>query len=251
MTQEIVNRCNLELELGKLHFPKFNVPDDDTDLNYLSRLALDGVISRYGRLSPQLKQRLQYELATIEKLGFCGYFLVVWDIVRWAKEQSIKCQARGSAVDSLVVYALGISTVDPVRHNLLFERFMHELRYEPPDIDLDIDRRHRDKVRDYVYRKYGAENVACIGTINTYMARGAIRDTGKALELSKETIEEACAGIHWLSASQLIEKMNSRPELKNSDIYHKSELAEFFKPLFIYRLFSKASFRTSRWAFDW
>jgi error-prone DNA polymerase len=229
MTQVIADRCNLELELGKLHFPKFDVPDGETEKSYLVKIAAAGIDKRYGRISPQLKQRLDFELQTIEKLGFCGYFLVVWDIVRWAKEHSIRCQARGSAVDSLVVYALGISTVDPVRHNLLFERFMHELRHEPPDIDLDIDRRRRDEVRDYVYRKYGSENVACIGTINTYMARGAIRDAGKALELPKELIDEACSGIHWLSARQLLEKMDTRPELKNSDIYHRPELEGFFK----------------------
>jgi error-prone DNA polymerase len=229
MTREIAAMCNFEPELGKLHFPGFDVPDGESESSCLSKIALKGVENRYKILSPQVMERLQYELATIEKLGFCGYFLVVWDIVRWAKARDIRCQARGSAVDSLVVYALGISTIDPVRHNLLFERFMHELRREPPDIDLDIDRRRRDEVRDYVYDRYGAENVSCIGTINTYMARGAIRDTGKALELPKETIEEACAGIHWLSASQLLEKMDTRPELKNSDIYHRPELAEFFK----------------------
>jgi error-prone DNA polymerase len=229
MTREIGGRCSFEPELGKLHFPSFDLPAGESEASYLSKIALEGVKKRYPALSAQVMERLRYELATIEKLGFCGYFLVVWDIVRWAKERSIRCQARGSAVDSLVVYALGISIIDPVRHNLLFERFMHELRREPPDIDLDIDRRRRDDVRDYVYDRYGAENVSCIGTINTYMARGAIRDAGKALELPKETIEEACAGIHWLSASQLLQKMDTRPELKNSDIYHRSELAEFFK----------------------
>jgi error-prone DNA polymerase len=228
-TQEIAGRCNLELELGKLHFPRFDVPEGETESSYLAKVALAGAISRYGSLSPHVETRLQYELATIEKLGFCGYFLVVWDIVRWARERGIRCQARGSAVDSLVVYVLDISTVDSIKYDLLFERFMHPLRREPPDIDLDIDRRRRDEVRDYVYQKYGAENVACVGTINTYMAKGAIRDVGKALELPKEVIEEACKGIHWLSASQLLEKMDSRPELKKSDIYHRPELADFFK----------------------
>ena len=118
MTQVIAGKCNLELELGKLHFPKFNVPDGETEKSYLVKIAAAGIDKRYGRTSPQLKQRLDFELQTIEKLGFCGYFLVVWDIVRWAKDHSIRCQARGSAVDSLVVYALGISTVDPVRHRL-------------------------------------------------------------------------------------------------------------------------------------
>jgi len=229
MTGEIAARCDFELDMGKLHFPRLDVPEGESDYSYLTKLARAGALGRYGKLTTRIEERLEQELATIRELGFCGYFLVVWDIVRWAKERSIRCQARGSAVDSLVVYVLDISTVDPIEHDLLFERFMHPLRHEPPDIDLDIDRRRRDEVRDYIYRKYGAENVACVGTINTYMAKGAIRDVGKALELPKELIEEACKGIHWLSASQLLEKMDSRPELKNSDIYRRPELAEFFR----------------------
>ncbi len=229
MTGEIAARCNLELDTGNLHFPRFDVPEGESDYSYLAKLAHAGAMRKYGKLTARIQERLEQELDTIRKLGFCGYFLVVWDIVRWAKERGIRCQARGSAVDSLVVYVLDISTIDPIEHDLLFERFMHPLRHEPPDIDLDIDRRRRDEARDYVYRKYGAENVACVGTINTYMARGSIRDAGKALELPKEVIEEACKGIHWLSASQLLEKMDSRPELKKSDIYRRPELVDFFK----------------------
>jgi len=229
ITGEIAAKCNVELDIGKLHFPRFDVPDGENDYSYLTKLSHAGALRKYGKLTTRIQERLEQELDTIRKLGFCGYFLVVWDIVRWAKEKGIKCQARGSSVDSLVVYVLDISTVDPIEYDLLFERFMHPLRQEPPDIDLDIDRRRRDEVRDYVYQKYGAENVACVGTINTYMARGAIRDAGKALELPKDLIEEACKGIHWLSASQLLEKMDSRPEFKNSEIYRRPELTEFFK----------------------
>ncbi|MFC1906367.1 DNA polymerase III subunit alpha [Chloroflexota bacterium] len=228
-TEEIASRCNLDLELGRPRFPKFDIPEGETDYGYLTTMAFAGAERKYGYLSTSIRKRLEYELNTIKKLGFCGYLLVVWDIVRWARERSIRCQSRGSAVDSLVVYALGISTVDPIEYDLLFERFMHSLRHEPPDIDLDIDRRRRDEIRDYVYQKYGIENVACVGTINTYMARGAIRGVGKALELPKTVIEEVCKGIHWLTASQLLEKMDSRPELKKGDIYHRPELGEFFK----------------------
>ena len=229
MTGEIAEKCNLELDIGKLHFPRFDVPEGESDYSYLANLARAGVLRKHGKLTTQTQERLEQELDTIRKLGFCGYFLVVWDIARWARERGVRYQARGSAVDSLVVYALDISTVDPIEHNLLFERFMHPLRHEPPDIDLDIDRRRRDEVRDYVYQKYGAENVTCVGTINTYMAKGAIRDVGKTLELPKEIIEEVYKGIHWLSASQLLEKMDSRPKLKINDIYRRPELAEFFK----------------------
>jgi error-prone DNA polymerase len=229
MTEEIASRCNLELETGKFHFPKFDIPKGETDYGYLHKLAWEGAIRKYGSLAPKTRERLEKELATIKKLGFCGYFLVVWDIVRWARESGIRCQARGSAVDSLVVYVLDISTVDPIEYDLLFERFMHPLRHEPPDIDLDIDRRRRNEVRDYIYKKYGEGNVACVGTINTYMARGAIRDVGKALQIPQKIIEEACRGIHWLSASQLLEYADLHPELKNSEIYKRPELAEFFR----------------------
>ena len=229
MTEEIASRCNLELELGKLHFPKFDIPQGETDYSYLSKLAFAGALKKYGSITPKIKKRLGQELETIKSLGFCSYFLVVWDIVRWAKKRGIRCQARGSAVDSLVVYSLDISTVDPIEYDLLFERFMHPLRHEPPDIDLDIDRRRRDEARDYVYQKYGTENVACVGTINTYMARGAIRDVGKALEMSQEVIEEAGKGIHYLSASKLLEYAESLPELKKSNIYRRAELKSFFE----------------------
>ncbi|UCB43353.1 MAG: DNA polymerase III subunit alpha [Dehalococcoidales bacterium] len=228
-TEEIASRCNLELELGKPRFPKFALPEGETDYSYLSKLTYQGAQRKYGSLSSCVKQRLEYELDTIKKLGFCSYFLAVWDIVHWAQERGIRCQARGSAVDSLVVYVLDISIADPIEHDLLFERFMHPLRHEPPDIDLDVDRRRRDEVRDYVCEKYGAENVACVATINTYLARGAIRDVGKALQMPQEIIEEACNGIHWLSASQLLEYADSRPELKKSEIYKRPELADFFK----------------------
>ncbi|MFC1963143.1 DNA polymerase III subunit alpha [Chloroflexota bacterium] len=228
-TEEIASRCNLELELGKPRFPKFDIPAGKTDYSYIGELAFAGAETKYNPLTDSIKNRLSYELDVIRKLGFCSYFLVVWDIVQWAKARGIRCQARGSAVDSLVVYVLGISNVDPIEYNLLFERFMHPLRYELPDIDLDVDRRRRDEVRDYIYEKYGTENVACVGTINTYLARGAIRDIGKALQISQKTIEEACRGIHWLSATGLMERLDTLPELKNSTVYKRPELADFFR----------------------
>ncbi|MBA7470959.1 DNA polymerase III subunit alpha [subsurface metagenome] len=228
-TEEIASRCNLELELGKPRFPRFDIPDGESHYGYLRKIALAGADRKYGLPTASIRNRLERELDTINRLGFCSYFLVVWDIVRWAKSRDIRCQARGSAVDSLVVYALDISNVDPIEYNLLFERFMHPLRYEPPDIDLDVDRKRRDEVRNYIYQKYGAENVACVGTINTYMARGAIRDIGKALQIPQPIIEEACNGIHWLSASKLMEYADKLPELKHNTIYRKEELADFFK----------------------
>ena len=228
MSLEVAARCNLELELGRPRFPVFDLPPGETAPGLLRRLAAQGCLRKYGSITPEIELRLEMELDTIDQLGFCSYFLVVWDIVRWARARGIRCQARGSAVDSLVVYALDISTADPIHYNLLFERFMHPLRREPPDIDLDIDRRRRDEVRDYIYAKYGDENVSCVATISTYMARGAIRDAGKALQIPKPTIEEACRGIHYLHASKLLEKAETLPELKESPVYRRPELKEFF-----------------------
>lgn len=228
-TAEIASRCNLELELGIPRFPSFPIPEGETSYSYLHKLAYSGASRKYAQLTSKTVDRLEKELETINQLGFCSYFLVVWDIVEWAKGRGIRCQARGSAVDSLVVYTLDISNVDPLHHNLLFERFMHPLRHEPPDIDLDIDRRRRDEVRDYIYQKYGAENVSCVGTISTYMARGAIRDTGKALQVPKEIIEEACKGIHYLSPSSLLDNMEVLPELRRNATLRKPELKNFLK----------------------
>jgi error-prone DNA polymerase len=229
MTEEIAASCNLELELGKPRFPKFEFLGGEVSSSYLSKLAYDGARRKYPALTGQITERLEMELETIRQLGFCEYFLVVWDIMRWAKERGIRCQARGSAVDSLVVYTLDISNVDPIEYNLLFERFMHPLRHEPPDIDIDVDRERRDEVRDYIYRKYGADNVSCVSTINTYQARGAIRDAGKAMGLHRSVIEERCDGIHYLSVEGLVENAEILPELKSNTLYKDPHIDKFLK----------------------
>jgi error-prone DNA polymerase len=229
MTGDIASRCNLELELGKPRFPKFEIPGAENCSSYLSKLAYDGARRKYTALTGQIAERLEMELETIRQLGFCEYFLVVWDIMHRARERGIRCQARGSAVDSLVVYTLDISKVDPIGYNLLFERFMHPLRHEPPDIDLDVDRERRDEVRDYIYQKYGVDNVSCVSTINTYQARGAIRDAGKALGLHPSLIEELCDGIHWLSVEGLVESSGTLPELKGNTLYKEPHIDKFLK----------------------
>jgi error-prone DNA polymerase len=229
MTGEIAARCHLELELGKPHFPKFEIPAGESAAGYLSRLAYDGARRKYPAVTARVTERLKMELDTIRQLGFCEYFLVVWDIMRWARERGIRCQTRGSAVDSLVVYTLDISNVDPIDYNLLFERFMHPLRHEPPDIDLDVDREHRDEVRDYIYQKYGADNVSCVSTTNTYQARGAIRDAGKTMGLPPMLIEELCHGIHWLSVEGLLENTDTLPELKSNKLYKTPHIDKFLK----------------------
>lgn len=191
-TVEIASWVDVEIELGVRHFPVFVPPDGKTSEEYLRELCLAGLRERYadnpkrwknGDLAPEVLERLDFELRVINKLGFANYFLVVWDFVRFARENGIVCNARGSGVGSLVAYALHLSRVCPIEHDLLFERFLDESRREAPDIDIDFCQQRRGEVISYVKRKYGEENVAQIGTFGTLAARAAIRDVGRALGL--------------------------------------------------------------------
>ncbi|MDP2727060.1 MAG: error-prone DNA polymerase, partial [Dehalococcoidia bacterium] len=165
--------------------------------------------SRTG-VSP-VEERLERELEVIGKLGFETYFLVAWDIARFARERGIRFHVRGSAVNSLVVHCLGISAVDPLEYDLLFERFMHLGRREMPDIDWDFQRTRRDEVRDHLQQKYGKENVAAVATISTYRARGVAREVGKALGLPQRFIEEVLQGVRWQSFSSILGRTGVSP----------------------------------------
>jgi len=191
-TAEIASWVDLEIELGVRHFPVFVPPDGKTSEEYLRELCLEGLRQRYagnpkrwkdGDLAPEVLERLEHELRVINKLGFANYFLVVWDFVRFARQNGIMCNARGSGVGALVAYALHLSPVCPIEHDLLFERFLDENRREAPDIDIDFCQQRRGEVIQYVKEKYGEENVAQIGTFGTLAARAALRDVGRALGL--------------------------------------------------------------------
>ncbi len=191
-SQEIANMVDIDLELGKRHFPTFHPPESKPSEDYLLELCLAGLKERYERvperwdgdeLSAEVHQRLDRELGVINKLGFCDYFLIVWDFVRFAVEEKIPCTARGSGVGSLVCYALKMSHVCPLKYDLLFERFLDENRLEAPDIDIDFCKDRRSEVIQYVKEKYGEANVAQIGTFGTLAARAAIRDVGRTLGL--------------------------------------------------------------------
>ena len=185
-TQEIASRVALEIELGKNKLPKFTVPPGFDENSYLKEVCLTGVKRRYGapeekELKP-IRERLAYELQVIGKTNFASYFLIVQDFVNWAKENKIVVgPGRGSAAGSLVSYLLGITNIDPLKYNLLFERFLNPDRISMPDIDLDFADTRRDEVIDYVAKKYGHDHVAQIITFGTMAARAAIRDTGRAL----------------------------------------------------------------------
>jgi DNA polymerase III subunit alpha len=185
-TVKIAERCNVQIELGRTLLPKYPLADGVTAENYLQELAIKGLESRYGpNPDDSIKKRLNYELGVIEKTGFASYFLIVQDLVNWAKDSGIIVgPGRGSAAGSLVSYLLNITNIDPLKYNLLFERFLNPDRISMPDIDMDFDDARRGEVFDYVRKKYGEDHFAQIITFGTMAARGSIRDAGRALGYS-------------------------------------------------------------------
>lgn len=190
-TLEVAERCTFRLVKLPGQFPLFPVPPEEgTRHNYLRTLVYRGAAKRYGTpLPPKVERQLEYELGMIARLDLAGYFLIVWDIVRAAEELGVLCQGRGSAANSAVCYALGITAVDPVGMELLFERFLSEERGEVPDIDIDFAHQDREKVIQYVYERYGRAHAAMTAEVITYHERSAIRDIGKALGMSPERVE--------------------------------------------------------------
>ena len=183
-TLEIAERCNVKIELGTIRLPHFDVPGGEDAFAYLTRLCEAGLAERYGTITPELQNRLQFELQTIREMGFADYFLIVWDFVQFSKSNGIGVgPGRGSAAGSLVAYALRITDVDPIRYELLFERFLNPGRKSMPDIDIDFSVAGRERVMNYVVDKYGRERVAQIITFGKLAAKAATRDTGRVLGL--------------------------------------------------------------------
>ncbi len=183
-TVEIAERCNIKLDFDKTYLPDYHIPGGHTVESYLREICLAGLAKRYPAASPEVRERLEYELKVINDMGFPGYFLIVWDFVRFARENDILVgPGRGSAAGSLVAYVLGITNVDPLRYDLLFERFLNPERISMPDIDIDFCYEKREQVIHYVINRYGADRVAQIITFGTMAARAAIRDVGRALNM--------------------------------------------------------------------
>ena len=185
-TAAIARECSLKLNLGSLRIPRFKVPSSFTQQSYLERLCLRGLDKRYPSPGQDLYARLKKELKTITGLGYCGYFLVVWDIARFARRNHIPICGKGSAAGSMVSYVLGISDVDPVKNNLYFERFLNPERKQPPDIDMDIAHKKRDDILHYLGSRYGEKNVGRACTFVTLRPRSAIRETSRILNYSKQ-----------------------------------------------------------------
>ena len=183
-TQKIADRCNVEIEFGSYKLPHFDIPEGYTSYEYLRELCFKGLAERYPGREEELKDRLEYELDTINTMGFVDYFLIVWDFINYGKTHDVAVgPGRGSAAGSIVSYCLKITDVEPIRYNLLFERFLNPERVTMPDIDIDFEPEGRQKVIDYVVRKYGKEKVVQIVTFGTMGAKGVIRDVGRAMDL--------------------------------------------------------------------
>ncbi|MEG2956988.1 MAG: DNA polymerase III subunit alpha, partial [Christensenellaceae bacterium] len=184
-TQEVADKCNLEFAFDNNHLPEFVVPQGYTNFEYLKKLGRDGLEKRYSEITPEIEKRFTYELDTINSMGFTDYFLIVWDFVNFAKQSEIMVgPGRGSAAGSIIAYTLGITNIDPIKYNLLFERFLNPERISMPDIDIDFCYERRQEVIDYVTRKYGADRVAQIITFGTMGARIVIRDVARVLGMS-------------------------------------------------------------------
>ena len=183
-TVKIAERCNMEFDFGTRHLPSYDVPDGKTAWEYLNELCRSGLEKRYETVTPELSERLDYELSVIKSMGFVDYFLIVWDFIHYAKSHGVGVgPGRGSAAGSIVSYTLEITDVDPIKYNLIFERFLNPERVSMPDIDVDFAPEGRQKVIDYVVQKYGTENVAQIITFGTMKAKLAVRDVARALDI--------------------------------------------------------------------
>jgi len=214
-TQTIADSCNLEIELGKIELPYFQVPEGETADEYLKKLCLEGLKKRYNKPDLEIKKRLDYELDVIKKTGFASYFLIVQDFVNWAKNQKIVVgPGRGSVGGSLVAYLLNITNIDPLKYNLLFERFLNPERVSMPDIDLDFADTRRNEVIDYVASKYGDDHVAQIITFGTMAARAVVRDVGRALGYAYSFCDQLAKTIPF--SWTLGEALSKLSELKES-----------------------------------
>src|SRR2546429_7684738 len=233
-TLEIAERCNIELTLGEILLPKFPVPEGRDAFDYLVELCEKGLQKRYESVTPELQERLRFELKTIKEMGFADYFLIVWDFIAFAKKNGIGVgPGRGSAAGSLVAYCLEITDIDPIKYELLFERFLNPGRKSMPDIDIDFSVAGRDRVINYVAEKYGRDRVAQIITFSTMAARAAIRDAGRVLEIPYGTVDKIAKLIPEGPGQSLDACLKPGQELKtayDADPAAK-EIVDLAKPL--------------------
>jgi len=233
-TVKIASQCNVDIPLNNMYLPDYPIPDNQDANNFLKQICLNGIKEKYGSLTSQIQDRLEYELKVIKEMGYAGYFLITQDFVNYAKQNSIPVgPGRGSAAGSLVAYSAGITNVDPIKYNLLFERFLNSERVTMPDIDIDFCIEGRDKVIDYIKDKYGYKSVAQIITFGTMKAKSVIRDVGRVLGMSYSEVD-SIAKLIPNEPKITIEKA-AKLNTEFSQIEHKSsqhkDLIDFSKRL--------------------
>jgi DNA polymerase-3 subunit alpha len=221
-TERIAAMCNLDLEFGRLHLPEIELPEGKTADEFLSDLCHQNLPQYYPDPTPEIWQRLEYELEVIKTTQFANYILVVWDIISFTRKQNILFGVRGSAASSIVLHCLGITYLDPIAHGLVFERFLNIERREMPDIDLDFQDDRRDEVINYISRKYGQDHVAQIITFGTLGARAAIRDVGRALGMPYGNVDRVARLVPGLPGMTLGRALDENKELKS--IYQEDEI---------------------------
>ena len=235
-THKIAQRCHVEIEFGVTKLPRFDVPDGYTSWEYLNKLCFEGLDRLYNPVTPKLRERLEYELSTIQNMGYVDYFLIVWDFIHYARQNGIEVgPGRGSAAGSIVAYTLGITLLDPIKYDLLFERFLNPERVSMPDIDVDFGFERRQEVIDYVVRKYGKDCVVQIVTFGTLAARGVIRDVGRVLDMPYAQVDTIAkmvpTKIPGVKVVTINKAMEVNPEMKKAydeqpDIHHLIDMAK-------------------------
>ncbi|HEY3115539.1 MAG TPA: DNA polymerase III subunit alpha [Chloroflexota bacterium] len=206
-TLDVAERCDLQLTFGRLDFPRLPfIPQDQTPDEYLAKLCRDNLHSKYESVTPSIEDRVRYELDVVRSTGFAAYILFVWDFTDYARKQGIYCSPRGSAAGSIILYLIGITTIDPIRYSLTFERFLNPERIQMPDIDMDFADSRRDEVIDYVAERYGRDHVAQIVTFGRLLARAAIRDVGRALAYPISEVDRIAKLIPTIPVGMTIDK---------------------------------------------
>ncbi|SHK53959.1 DNA polymerase III subunit alpha [Paramaledivibacter caminithermalis] len=225
-TIKIAEMCNVTFDFNQMHLPAFDVPKKYNPNEYLRELCYQGLKRRYDVITDKIQDRLEYELNTIEEMGYVDYFLIVWDFIRYAKENGILVgPGRGSCGGSIVAYTLHITDIDPIQYNLIFERFLNPERITMPDIDIDFEDERRQEVIDYVIDKYGKEKVAQIITFGTMAARGAIRDVGRVLNMPYGEVDKIAKEIPHQLGITIEKALELSPKLKS--IYQKNDKAKY------------------------
>ena len=225
-TCKIAQRCHVDIEFGKYKLPKFDVPEGFTSWEYLKHLCYEGIHRRYADVTPEIQERLDYELNTIKNMGFVDYFLIVWDFIHYSREQGIIVgPGRGSAAGSIVAYSLEITNIDPLAFDLLFERFLNPERVTMPDIDVDFCYERRQEVIEYVTEKYGRDHVAQIVTFGTMAARGVIRDVGRVLDMPYAYVDTIAKSVPMEKDITIAKAIAQNPDLRQ--LYETDEQTKY------------------------